>query len=371
MNKRIMFLCGYQSLYSGNFIASLVELEYELNRKGCDCVYIFPKDAANRAWYKKLVDRGKTLATIDFTNSRFEMAKRIATIVNEYDIDLLHTHMCDVINVELFSLFYKKKKVKVVIHIHSNFSCGKENLKTTIKDFIKYKLLSCKCKFISVSSHFVKNNKKRITFIPNALAINRLFANDGTGEEIRDAYSINNEQILCTVYGWDPVVKGVDIAAKAVCECNKINKDKYVLAIVCGREVTKEKMKEFISKNTSLTGDENYLVYFEPQEDVFSYHRATDLLLSTSRSEGFPYTILEMLSLGKKCIVSDIPGVLWSHKYEKNVFFFENENYKDCAQKILEASDSVKIIDEEVAKQVNEDYKISTWVDRIIEEYKA
>lgn len=371
MNKKIMFLCGYQSLYSGNFIASLMELENELNRQGSNCIYVFPKDAANRPWYKELGNRGKILMTIDFTKSKLEMAKRVASIVKEYDVDILHTHLCDVIAIELFSLLYKNKRVNVVIHIHSDFSCGKESIKIIVKDFIKYRLLACKCKFISVSSYIVRKNKKKIVFVPNALATNRLFANDGTREEIRKAFSIKDEQILCMVYGWEPKVKGVDIAVKAICECNKNNKDKYVLGIVCGREVTKNKMKEFISKNTSLSGDEKYLIYFEPREDVFSYHRATDLLLSTSRSEGFSYTILEMLSLGKKCVISDIPGVLWSHKYENSTVFFESENGKDCAQKILEVGDNKNLIDEETANQIKEDYKISIWADRIIEEYKA
>lgn len=369
MNKKIMFLCEYKSLYSGNFIASLIELENELNKQGSNCIYVFPKESESRQWFKELINRGKKVFTISFTKSKFEMAKRISSIANEYDIDVLHTHFCNLTVVELYTLLFKKKNIKVIFHIHSDFSLGKENLLTKIKDFIKYKFLAYKCKFISVSSYIAKKNTKRIVYIPNALATNRLFPNSITREEMRKNLLLSDNQILCMVYGWEPRIKGVDIALKAIANCNKNNEDKYILGIVCGREVTKDKMKEFIKNNTSLTGEEKYLRYLEPIEDVFSYHKASDLLLMTSRSEAFSYTLLEMLSLGKKCVVSKLPSLSWASKYKENVLFFESENENDCSKKILEATNCNNLINEKIAESVQNDYQISDWVERIIEVY--
>ena len=42
-NKKILFICSYSSIYGGNFIPSLVELENTLNSKGGYAIISFLK----------------------------------------------------------------------------------------------------------------------------------------------------------------------------------------------------------------------------------------------------------------------------------------------------------------------------------------
>jgi len=51
------------------------------------------------------------------------------------------------------------------------------------------------------------------------------------------------------------------------------------------------------------------------QEDVRPYMRSSDVYISLSKREGLPFSVVEALALGCKCILSDVPG----HKEFKNI----------------------------------------------------
>ena len=97
---------------------------------------------------------------------------------------------------------------------------------------------------------------------------------------------------------------------------------------------------------------------------------AADMLLSASRSEGFPYSILEMLSLGKPCVMSDIPGVSWAKKYPLS-YVFASENISACKKAIVEAaSEKEQVFLSKTAEQIRTDYNIHTWVNRVLNTYE-
>lgn len=67
INKgNVLFLCEYQSLYSGNFIPSLVALEEGLKEKNIACVYAFPKQAKARDWVRVMEAKGKKIIFLIF-----------------------------------------------------------------------------------------------------------------------------------------------------------------------------------------------------------------------------------------------------------------------------------------------------------------
>lgn len=369
MNKdqSLIILCHYTSIYGGNFIGSLLDLEKALNAENINCVYVFPSGAENRDWFNKLKKDGKVLETVPFNVTKKVFISNIESIIHKYNATLLHTHFCKSLYIE--SLANRNKNLKVFIHCHSDFSAGKKTFKGKVYNLLVYKLCCKNVKFLSVSKEFVKFNQKRITYIPNALSKSRIVCNHIGGNDIRKRYGVKDDEILCEIFGWSPIVKGVDIAVNAVKKANQISDKKIKLAIVCGKICTEEKMKNYIRENTECAGDEDFLLYLPPVEDVFSYHEAADIMLSTSRSEGFSYSVLEMLSLGKQCIISDIPSLNWAKEY-KAATFFVSENCDDCAEKIIEKSNGVFLADNLTADTVKNDYDIKNWTDSIIKQYK-
>ena len=52
----------------------------------------------------------------------------------------------------------------------------------------------------------------------------------------------------------------------------------------------------------------SFIKYLESTYDIFAYHKAADVYLSASRTEAFPYSVLESISQNTPLVVSDIPG---------------------------------------------------------------
>lgn len=366
--KKLLFICEYKSLYGGNFIPSLMALEKQMSTYGISCVYAFPKEAEQREWISFLKSEGKDIIFFDFKLPASSFISELSKLVKENQIRYVYSHFVSILKIELFAI--EHREIKVFIHIHSDFSAGKMSFKNKIKNFLMYKVFAREVVFFSVSNAFVYYNPKKISYVPNGIATNRIGCEHMGGDAIRRKYGIEEEDILCEMFGWTPIVKGVDIAVNAVKYLNENTGKSMKLAIICGREMTIERMKDWVKKNTNCSGDEDYLLYWEPQEDVFSYHEAADMLLSASRSEGFPYSILEMLSIGKRCVVSDIPGVIWTKKYE-NVFPFITENIQECARALCEAIEYKNSINKDTINKINEEYSIDNWTNKIIKKINA
>lgn len=362
--KKMLLLCGYKSIYGGNFVPSLMALEEKLNTYGISCIYAFPKEARSRQWIAFLKTEGKNIVFFDINLSYKDFVLKLAKIVDDNQINYIHSHFTPILKMELFAKLHKE--IKVFYHIHSDFSAGKKDIKQKLKTKLVYKLFSGNVVFFSVSKAFVEFNPKKIFYVPNGLAKNRIACNHVGRKQVRDEYKVTDDEVLCEIFGWTPVVKGVDIAVNAIQELNVQNNIKVKLAIVCGREMTVERMKKWISQNTNCSGEEDYLIYWEPKEDVFSYHEAADILISSSRSEGFSYSILEMLSLGKTCVVSDIPGVAWAKKYETTISFL-TESVSGCVDALCKAIDNNCRQNAEVADSVQKDFAIDAWIESIID----
>lgn len=364
-NKTVMFFSDYASEYSGNFVSSLLALENRLAENGADCIYVFPVECESRMWTKQLVESGKQVAYFDFRQSRFKKIFALNKLLKTYDVDVLHAHFSFVLGLELLSIL--QPKVKFVIHIHSDFSGGKETMKERIRNAVLYGLLAFRSTLVFVSPKYTKYNKKRAALVLNALATKRLPCEHKSGLQLRKEMGCSADTTLIEVFGWSPYVKGVDIAVEATRRLTDEGCDVKLL-LVCGRTVRPSNMAEFVENNTSCSADEAFICYVHPTEDVFCYHEAADICLSSSRSETFSYALLEMLSLGKRCVLSDIPGVQWATNYASAISF-ATEDVESCVRALKQAMTDLPKQSEEVAEQVRCDYDIQQWADQIIELY--
>lgn len=359
--KQVLFLCSYQSPYGGNFIPSLIALEKELEKRGAKCTYVFPLKAQERYWFKELSKKAHVL-TLDFSLGKGKFIRSLSRIIQEYKVNIIYSHFGKMIETEVVCLLHAN--VYGVGHIHSDFSMGQKSFKETLFRLVCYRLLAYKMRFISVSPGFIEYNPKKVSFIANALATERIIGNNHIdGSVLRKSLGISEDTVLCEVFGWTPDVKGVDIAVKAVGSVNEICENKVKLAIICGVAVGKKEMKEYVCSHTTYTGEE-FIYYLEPTEDVFSYHEASDILLMTSRSEGFPYALLEMMSLGKKAVVSNLPGTKWCSNYP-NTFLFNRENIKECRDCLIQAINAQNKSNEQTIQQIKERFSIEIWANKV------
>lgn len=366
--EKLLFVCSYSAPYGGNFIPSLLALEAKLATRGVRCVYAFPEEAENRSWIAELKSKGKEIVYIDFHLSRMRFVKKLEIIVKEKQVNILYAHFASILPLEIFANLHKE--IRVFIHIHSDFSAGQRSWKQKIQQFLLYKLFASHVQFFSVSSAFVDYNPKKIFHVPNGLAKDRLTCEHKGGISVREQHHVADNEILCEIFGWSQFIKGVDIAVNAVKLLNDRDMLPVKLAIVGGTTEPIENMKKWIAEHTECSGNEPYLLYFEPSEDVFSYHEAADILLSASRSEGFSYSILEMLSIGKRCTISNIMGTEWSQQYE-TTFAFTTEDVGECAEAIRKALTYGSQTNAAVADKIQNEYSIERWTDNIVEKIRC
>ena len=325
------------------------------------CYFAFPNQARDRVWISRF--NKEDVHFFNFSNYK-EFSREISKITAIQDIDIIHAHF--VTPNKLKTISCRTGKIKIFVHLHSDFSSGHKSIKSRIREYLTYHVLTSKMTFLCVSQEFVKRNPKNSIWIPNAVVCDMIERNPADKRAFRDKYDIDPEKQLVELYGWSPEVKGVDVAVEAIKKANT-EQNKFTLMIVCGMQYNEIRMKQYVAEHTSCTGNEDYLIFVPPIEDVYTYHFASDILLSASRSEGFPYSIIEMLSLGKKCVVSDIPGTAWSKHYD-SVVSFANESHDDCARALIEASKLVNYFPK-VKNAVREEYSIDKWVDEILESY--
>lgn len=362
---RIAVICGgYKSLYSGNFIPSLRYLKKRLLDYDVEMIWVFDKSVEKRLWYKQLIDEGEKVELIDFGTPLLHRIHAIDKIIRKYKIRLIHVHFGDKIAPTLSVYF--KPWIKVIWHIHSDWSLGKDS-KKSLKIYIKGMLRSIfelRVKRIVVSE---KLKKKRDTYIPNGIATERIInLSPLQRTSTRLEVGIQESVILIMLFAWEPVVKGADIAVNAIKILRAANK-KIELAIVTDEaEGTRHYIKD-------KCGECAFIHFLSPTENVFAYYGIADIFLSASRSEGFPYSICEALAVGKPCVISDIPGCKWAKEF-KSVKFFKTEDSENCAaaiEELLMNNDETQYLEllRKDSKLICEKYSIEKWADAVIQVY--
>ena len=250
---------------------------------------------------------------------------------------------------------FKRRGTKLVIHVHSDFTSGqKESFKNRLLEKIGISLLSKIDRVIYVSESMYNHSKvKNKVYIPNAIVGSRL-PNDLTR---------HTDMPTFLMFGWSPKVKGVDIAVKAINYLNDELHTKAKLLLVHSKKGTDELFGFLQSKGIDTNNDLKYVELLTPTENVFDYYLRSNVFISSSRSEGFSYSILEALSIGMPVIMSDIEGTKWASKYG-SVFSYKAESYYELALKMKELIDSCETsnVNNTNIKIMKEDYSLNNWI---------
>lgn len=351
---RILYICDYSAIYSGNFIKSLIKLRDELQSRSVDFMFTFPLQAKDREWIKSFKD--EEIHFINLHGKKISILLAIRALITDWNPTIVHTHFCSPNYLKF--LTYLFPSIRFIVHDNSDFSSQDKSIKRKVKNYITYKILAKRIVFICVSKKILNRYSKNAVYIPNGIVVHERFVTERN--RLREMLGIMDNDVLCELFGWSPYVKGVDVGVEAIKIANMISKKNIKLLIVYGKNMSENNIKEYIRAKTSCSGNEKFILFVPPTEDVFAYHEASDILLSTSRSEGFSYSILEMLSIGKRCVISKIPGTMWAEEYN-SIEVFKTEDTQDCANAIIRSINK-KTYSNEVEKKVNKDYSIDKWI---------
>lgn len=359
--KNVLFISSYCAAYRGNFIPSLECLEntYKEGR----CVYVFPENARQVTWMSSFLEHhtvyffpknffGKTIS--------FSVMKKLNYLIKKENIHIIHTHFLTY-NYSLFIAKYTfARKVRFITHVHNQFviPCTKS---APIKKFVMeltYDTLIGVSESVSAGLK-LQLDHNNITYIDNAICFSRL----DNYEKIflRD----NDNQKVVLMAGWPALVKGVDIAVKAILLLRNEGHDIKLCIMQSGdTEQTRKCVMEAIGHYPK------WVQILPPREDIATYYNAADIFLSASRSEGLSYAIIEASYSSAMVCCSNIQGN--SIEIPNNeIFFVENIlACKNAIETILTLSvGDIGMLKEETRKYILDKYDIDTWANKVIEFY--
>lgn len=364
MHMKILIAANYLAPFGGNFIGSLLELASRIRARGDSAVFLFPKrPEGERPWCEWIRENGYEVLAADLSVPEEEQMRFLRSVIDDKKIDLFHLHF-DIYNHLIRKYAKDLKPVRILIHDHMGYATGTSELKQKLR-------LAAFSAAYALSDYglitVMKQKKNAYAFmpkkwyVPNGLSMIRNVASFSSRSETRNQLGIADDERLVILFGWDMKRKGVDVAAQAIARLRKQG-HKVLLGLIGG---SVENYRSFIGQY-GVDPNSDWIRFIDSREDVYSLHRAADVLLSASRNEGFPYGILEAISQNTPVAVSSIPETKWADQYDKCVIY-PVESPEACADAILQA---IQFGDAPSnAEEIIEEYSIEKWCRRVLAVY--
>jgi glycosyltransferase involved in cell wall biosynthesis len=367
-------LSDFSPEYPGSFVDALLFLARHCRETlKTETLCVFPERARDRKWLRIFDNEGIKYA---FIPSKKNVVFALKRLLDDFQPLIFHCHFVTFDLSAVVLKLIKYRRAKVVWHFHSVTSF---NFSQWAKDTIKVKFLGCNFadRFIAVSEGVTRNALERgfpqnkLVTNHNGISIQRFVPNQKERQRARDFLGISDRHTVFLHLGYDPLIKGVDVFVKACATFVKNGASETELFLIIGRKQTKEYVSQ-MSESVSLAAN---LRVIDPIEDFPSVLNGIDVLVSSSRTEGFGYAIFEAMTANKIVLCSDIPGTSETCGREEGVWLFPSENW--CAlSKLMEAvRDLTPLTRERLgranARFVAEHYSLESWAHRMGEVYRS
>jgi glycosyltransferase involved in cell wall biosynthesis len=186
----------------------------------------------------------------------------------------------------------------------------------------------------SLSEIYSKKLKLNFDYVQNGVDIEKYAPCDGNEKiEIRKALQLPEAAVIF-VYA-APIVKRKNqiLLIKAVKELENTYSNICLLLLGDGEDY---------DQVYNMCKDEKNIVMCGNVMNIMDYYKASDVYISSSKSEGLPNSVLEAMASGLPVVLSDIP----QHKEIYNLnhevgYLFESDNIDDLKQKIVDAISSL------------------------------
>ncbi|MCQ2455373.1 MAG: glycosyltransferase family 4 protein [Clostridia bacterium] len=358
MNNAIAIITSYDGPYGGNFIASIKALDKKIKDNGYKTVYIFQRKVKDFSWIQQVIGFADKVYFLEYKPNSLSNVKEIRKILLSENVKLIYSRMggWDL------AAHFAALKLPIVWHMEMEPNLSVKSKR--IKYFGKYRILSNKNVYsVAVSNPGADtlntlNLKNKCISIPNAAAIDKLIKKD---EPNFNKTPIKN----LIVFGYNPYVKGLDLVFDAL---EVINKDETKCKLlISAQELTYKYTESRYGNNIP-----SWAELLEPTENVSEIYNRADIMISSSRREGFSFCLLEALYSGLPSVYSDIPGTNWADEM-KGVYRFESGNANDLIRAINECMEHsvTKNEQEHNRKLITEKYSLDVWTEKFIKLFNS
>lgn len=150
-----------------------------------------------------------------------------------------------------------------------------------------------------------------------------------------------------------------------------VEKDKSIKFVSCGTGVWKEKIHNYAKE----LGIENNCVFLGFRKDISKILQITDIFFHASFREGLTLSVMEAMSCGVPCVVSNVRGNRDLIVDAKGGFVVEPQDYQTFAKRIFEILNNKALMEEFKSYNLNESKKymveeVKNQLEKIYQEVK-
>lgn len=369
--QTVIHFADYGGPYAGNFIASLLALERELEKHGARQVWVFGGAASGRRWLRDLADRGRSLYVLDMGGSVWTLTREVYRIAVTESGAILHSHFTtfDVpVWIATRSLRLRRRVVQCVWHVH--LPSATPTQRRRLRDVVKLSIMGRFAHSVVVSHGGLETllergaPRDRVTVIENGIDLERATRRSEDRDTVRRRLGIDPGAAVVLMFGWDPIRKGVDIALQALSRIVRRRREVVLMLVGQGR------LQEFLAQQ-ELSSLGAHVRIAEPRETVADYFFAADVFLSASRAEGFSYAVAEALANGMLVVSSQIRGLEWAAS-APGVRMFPSgdaEALATCIESLLNLGPTEKAQLAMANREFAQCYDVGQWARQVVEFY--
>lgn len=383
--SNILFVSGYAAPYGGNFILLLRSLAVKLQQEyRCRVIFLFPNQP-EKEWLTKLREGFVVRFTYkDYANSSNE----IYEIINEFSVNLVHTHF-EVYDIPVAKAVKRcKRDVKMVWHLHDYLTLDKKNLslawlrkiKTHLSFYRQYGFWGKDAYYIGVSAEilqFVSHYRNNLFSYPKPFSIEQVDSiGNASSSVIINGIDLSRieksnikpftRQVPCFLtFGGESYSKGIPTIFKAA---EILNDKGYIFKIKITEGYSTSKLLSEIYPNEHPS----WLEIVKQTDNISSLYREADAYISASLCETMSMAIAEASIYGLPIIQSDIPGTMWNSDTPSS-FLFKVGDAVELSKRMEEVMnmDTSLLYEwcQESARINTERLDMNVWCSRIIEVY--
>ena len=178
-----------------------------------------------------------------------------------------------------------------------------------------------------------KHNPKDVHIVLHG--VSSAFA-DGTDNmehisKVRSEFRLPQDKVLIGLVGSIEKRKGHDLLLKAFASMDRNAKEKAHIIFVGSDKSKNQKNKEWMLKEVSNNGLEDYVTHIQYTTSVKDIYQALDISILPSRQEGFPLVVIEAMMANCCVIRSNTEGAYEQIEQGVSGYVFENENVKQLS----------------------------------------
>lgn len=304
---RVIQLCEFDRLQAGAFVPMVHDLCRRAISRGWTAEAIFTESARGREWIAELERSGVRVRFAPRT-SRIGLARWLRRVLDESEAPtVMHSHFTT-FDVPAAFARARRANTAVVWHVHSTLMTEPVSVARNVVKFATVGRVvdAILCPAQNIADDVIRRlgPVERVHFFPSALDVDT-YPLQGPEERrrARRELGLPADAVVLLHFGWHWYLKGGDVFLKVVERLRAQGLDNLVGLERGGASVAERELQ-----GGAL---DDVVRVVPPIDDIRTLFAAADVLVSSSRSEGMAYSVLESLCSGTPVVATQIPGHIY------------------------------------------------------------